>query len=127
MMSAWKAKFTKTQTMSARGEGRRIFGMCNNFAYSVMLGAAQDILKRNSESNTPDANSTEHCVLGQDQFPQHCSECSWHRSRADLVKPPIWGYPAITPSELIVILQLLLARTAQMEQKMVKVWSDWKG
>ncbi|VDO82908.1 unnamed protein product [Haemonchus placei] len=39
-----------------------IFGMCNNFAYSVMLGAAQDILKRNSESATPNANNTEHCV-----------------------------------------------------------------
>ncbi|VDL75620.1 unnamed protein product [Nippostrongylus brasiliensis] len=39
-----------------------VFGMCNNFAYSVMLGAAQDILKRNSESEDVASNMTEHCV-----------------------------------------------------------------
>lgn len=38
-----------------------VFGMCNNFAYSVMLGAAQDILKRSSESTLSGSNSTDHC------------------------------------------------------------------
>ncbi|RCN37152.1 hypothetical protein ANCCAN_16953 [Ancylostoma caninum] len=39
-----------------------IFGMCNNFAYNVMLGAAQDILKRSSGSVADEGNSTDHCV-----------------------------------------------------------------
>ncbi|EYB89942.1 hypothetical protein Y032_0225g2746 [Ancylostoma ceylanicum] len=39
-----------------------IFGMCNNFAYNVMLGAAQDILKRSSGSVAEEGNSTDHCV-----------------------------------------------------------------
>ncbi|KAJ1359383.1 hypothetical protein KIN20_018093 [Parelaphostrongylus tenuis] len=39
-----------------------IFGMCNNFAYNVMLGAAQDILIRSSNSTVKVANTSEHCV-----------------------------------------------------------------
>ncbi|VDM52847.1 unnamed protein product [Angiostrongylus costaricensis] len=39
-----------------------IFGMCNNFAYNVMLGAAQDILTRSSNITGKVANSSERCV-----------------------------------------------------------------
>lgn len=41
----------------------RIFGMCNNFAYNVMLGAAQDILKRSSGGIADQGNTTDHCVV----------------------------------------------------------------
>uniref|UniRef100_A0A1I7WJ38 Battenin n=1 Tax=Heterorhabditis bacteriophora TaxID=37862 RepID=A0A1I7WJ38_HETBA len=39
-----------------------IFGMCNNFAYSVMLGAAQDILKKSGENNMTESNTTDNCI-----------------------------------------------------------------
>ncbi|KJH48284.1 hypothetical protein DICVIV_05593 [Dictyocaulus viviparus] len=41
---------------------RQIFGMCNNFAYNVMLGAAQDILRRSSNITGKEVNTSEHCV-----------------------------------------------------------------
>ncbi|KAJ1355403.1 hypothetical protein KIN20_012797 [Parelaphostrongylus tenuis] len=39
-----------------------IFGMCNNFVFSLMLGAAQDILRRQRRSTHSTQNVTDICV-----------------------------------------------------------------